>query len=87
MVGTHKAALFNGGVVGDLLTYTRGGLRQVSNGGPPGSTVLCELTRDFSQSILHRVWPKTLGSEEGSMFALIVVARVFSWPPVRLCHV
>ncbi len=39
----------------------------------------------FTQSFLHRAWPKTRGPEGGSRPALIVV--VFSWPPVRLLHV
>ncbi len=38
----------------------------------------------FTQSFLHRAWPKTRGPEIGSRSAFIVVAHVFSWPPVRL---
>ncbi len=41
----------------------------------------------FTQSCLHRAWPKTRGSESGSRSALIVVAHVFSWPPASLRHV
>ncbi len=41
----------------------------------------------FTQSFLHRVWPKTHGPEIGSRSALIVVAHVFSWPPARLRNV
>ncbi len=41
----------------------------------------------FTQSFLHRAWPKTRGPEIGSRSALVVVAHVFSWPPVRLRHV
>ncbi len=41
----------------------------------------------FTQSFLHRAWPKTRGPEIGSRSALIVVAHVFSWPPVCLRHV
>ncbi len=41
----------------------------------------------FTQSCLHRAWPKTRGPEIGSRSALIVVAHVFSWPPARLRHV
>ncbi len=41
----------------------------------------------FTQSFLHRAWPKTSGPEIGSRSALIVVAHVFSWPLARLCHV
>ncbi len=41
----------------------------------------------FTQSFLHRAWPKTRGPEIGSGSALIAVAHVFSWPPVRLRHV
>ncbi len=41
----------------------------------------------FTQSFLHRAWPKTRGPEIGSRSALIVVAHVFSWPPARLRHV
>ncbi len=39
----------------------------------------------FTQSFLHRAWPKSRGPEIGSRSALIVVAHVFSWPPARLC--
>ncbi len=42
---------------------------------------------NFTQSFLHRAWPKTLGPEIGSRSALIVVAHVFSWSPARLRHV
>ncbi len=35
----------------------------------------------------HRVRPKARGPERGSRYALIVIAHVFSWPPVRLRHV
>ncbi len=41
----------------------------------------------FTQSFLHRAWPKTRGPEIGSMSDLIVVAHVFSWLPARLRHV
>ncbi len=41
----------------------------------------------FTQSLLHRAWPKTRGPESGFKLALIVVAYVFSWPPTRLRHV
>ncbi len=41
----------------------------------------------FTQSFLHRAWPKTRGPEIGSRSALIVVAHVVSWPPARLRHV
>ncbi len=41
----------------------------------------------FTQSFLHRAWPKARGPEIGSRSALIVVAHVFSWPPARLRHV
>ncbi len=41
----------------------------------------------FTQSFLHRAWPKTSGPERGLRSALIVVAHIFSWPPVRLHHV
>ncbi len=41
----------------------------------------------FIQSFLHRAWPKTRGPEIGSRSALVVVAHIFSWPPVRLRHV
>ncbi len=41
----------------------------------------------FTQSFLHRAWPKTRGPEIGSRSALIVVAHVFSWPPARLRRV
>ncbi len=41
----------------------------------------------FTQSFLHRAWPKIRGPEIGSRSALIVVAHVFSWPPARLRHV
>ncbi len=37
----------------------------------------------FIQSFLRRVWLKTRGPEIGSRSALVVVAHVFSWPPVR----
>ncbi len=40
----------------------------------------------FTPTFLHRAWPKTHGSERGSRSALIVVANVFSWPPLRLHH-
>ncbi len=42
---------------------------------------------NFTQSFLHRAWPKTRSPERGSRSALIVVAHVFSWPPARLRHV
>ncbi len=35
----------------------------------------------FTQSYLHRAWPKTRDPEVGSRSALIVVANVFSCPP------
>ncbi len=41
----------------------------------------------FTQSFLHRAWPKTRGPESGSRSALIVVAHDLSWPPSRLHHV
>ncbi len=41
----------------------------------------------FTQSFLHRAWPKTRSPEIGSRSALIVVAHVFSWPAARLRHV
>ncbi len=41
----------------------------------------------FTQSFLHRAWPKTRGPEIGSRPALIVVAHVFSCPPACLRHV
>ncbi len=41
----------------------------------------------FTQSCLHRAWPKTRGPEIDSRSALNVVAHVISWPPVRLRHV
>ncbi len=45
----------------------------------------CAISLDtFTQSSLHRAWPKTRGPEIGSRSALIVVAHVFSWPPARL---
>ncbi len=40
----------------------------------------------FTQSFLHLACPKTRGPEIGSRSALVVVAHVFSWPPVRLRH-
>ncbi len=44
----------------------------------------CESSLEtFAQSFLHRSWPKTRGPERGSRSALIMVAHVFSWPPVR----
>ncbi len=46
----------------------------VSDGGIPGSTVLCELTRHFHPVLFPLAWPKTRGSEVGSRSALIVVA-------------
>ncbi len=33
----------------------------------------------FTQSFLHRAWPKTGGPEKGSGSVLIVFAHVFSW--------
>ncbi len=57
----------------------------VSDGGTPGSAVLCELTRHF-----HPVLSPLCVAEDsrsGSRSALIVVAHVFSWPPARLRHV
>ncbi len=41
----------------------------------------------FTQSFLHRAWPKTRGPEIGSRSALIVVAHVFSSsaPRARRC--
>ncbi len=36
----------------------------------------------FTQSFLHRAWPKTRGPESGSRSA-----HVFSWRPARLRHV
>ncbi len=41
----------------------------------------------FTQSFLHRAWPKTRGPKIGSMSAFIVEAHVFSWPLARLRHV
>ncbi len=41
----------------------------------------------FTQSFLHRAWPKTRGLESGSRSALIVVAHVFSWPLASPPHV
>ncbi len=38
----------------------------------------------FTHSFLRSAWPKTRGPERGSRSALIVVAHVFSWLPVRL---
>ncbi len=40
----------------------------------------------FIQSFLHRAWLTTRDPERGSRSALIVVAHVFSWRPVRLRH-
>ncbi len=37
--------------------------------------------------VLHRAGPKIRDPESGSRSALIVVAHVFSWLPVRLRHV
>ncbi len=45
------------------------------------------LLETFSEPFQHRAWPKIRGLERGSMSALIVVAHVFSWPPIRLRHV
>ncbi len=48
----------------------------------------CASSQDtFTQSFLHRAWPKTRGPEIGSRSALVVVPHVFSWSPVRLRHV
>ncbi len=48
----------------------------------------CASSQDtFTQSILHRAWPKARGPEIGSRSALIVVDHVFSWLPARLRHV
>ncbi len=41
----------------------------------------------FTQSFLHRAWPKTRCPKIGSRSALIVVALIFSWPPACLRHV
>ncbi len=41
----------------------------------------------FTQSCLHRAWPKTRSPEIGSRSALIVVTHVFSWTPAHLRHV
>ncbi len=41
----------------------------------------------FTQSFLHRAWPKTRDPGSSSRSALIVVAHVFSLPPARLRHV
>ncbi len=41
----------------------------------------------FTQFFLHHAWPKTRGPESGSRSDSIVVAHVFSWPPVPLRHV
>ncbi len=41
----------------------------------------------FTQSFLHRSWPKIRGPEIGSRSAFIMVAHVFSWPPTQLHHV
>ncbi len=49
--------------------------------------VLCKLTRDFRPVLSPSHVAEGSISEEGSRSALIVVAHVFSWPPVRLCHV
>ncbi len=53
----------------------------VSDGSTSGSL------ETFTQSFLHRAWPKTRGPGRGSWSALIVVAHAFSWPPVRLRNV
>ncbi len=78
-------------------TFTRGGGR-VEPASPTALTTSrtealqarrsCASSLDnFTQSFLHRAWPKTRGPEIGSRSALIVVAHVFSWPPARLRHV
>ncbi len=41
----------------------------------------------FTQSFLHRAWPRTHGPEIGFRSALTVVAHVISWPLARLRHV
>ncbi len=41
----------------------------------------------FTQPFLHRVQPKICGPERGSRPALVVVAHIFSGPPVSLRHV
>ncbi len=42
----------------------------------------------FTQSFLHRAWPKTRGPIQiVSRSALIVVSHVFSWPIASLLHV
>ncbi len=41
----------------------------------------------FTQPCLLRVWPKNCGPERDTKSALIVIAHVFSWPPVRLRQV
>ncbi len=47
----------------------------------------CASSQDtFTQCILHRAGRKTRGPDSGSRSALIVVALVFSWSPVRLRH-
>ncbi len=51
--------------------------------GTPGLTFLCELTKGF-HSVLS---PSCVAENPRSRSALIVVAHVFSWPPVRLRHV
>ncbi len=45
------------------------------------------LLDNFTRAFLHCAWLKTRGPDIGSRSALIVVARVFSWPPARLRHV
>ncbi len=56
----------------------------VSNRGTPGSTVLCELTRDFHPVIAPSCVADDSQSGGGFRSALIVVAHVFSWHPIRL---
>ncbi len=42
--------------------------------------------KTFTQSCLHRAWPKNRGPERDTRSALIVIVHVFSWPPVHLRH-
>ncbi len=53
----------------------------------PGSTGLYELTRDVHPVLSPSGVAANPRSGEGLSSVLIVVAYVFNWPPVHLCHV
>ncbi len=74
-LGTFLFVLASGFAQGGIANW----VDYVLDGGTAGVSSL----ETSAQSFLHRAWPKTRGPERYSRSALIVVAHVFRWPPVR----